>query len=143
MNKESKYWKWKSLIIDFANLTNEKNDYGEYIKKKDMVFAYLGTPDEEIHEWYYGKYSSEYNEAFRYAKQLNLIEEYIDYDDLLFEKDNEIERLNNILNELKEYLKLEIAEWQDVDNISTRARVEEDKDILDKIKELENSGSDE
>ena len=94
MSEKNIYWKWKSLIIDFSNLTDEKNDYGEYIKKKDMVFAYLGTPDEEIHEWYNGKYSSEYNEAFRYAKQLNLIEEYIDYEDLLI---NKIELLN-ILN---------------------------------------------
>ena len=50
----------------------------------------------------------------------------------------ELQRKDNIINELKEYLKLEIAEWQDVDNIPTRARVEEDKDILDKIQELEN-----
>ncbi len=50
----------------------------------------------------------------------------------------ELQRKDNIINELKEYLKLEIAEWQDVDNIPTRARVEEDKDILDKIEELEN-----
>lgn len=104
MNEKNIYWKWKSLIIDFSNLTDEKNDYGEYIKKKDMVFAYLGTPDEEIHEWYNGKYSSEYNEAFRYAKQLNLIEEYIDYEDLLNEKDKEIERLNNVIQEALNYI---------------------------------------
>lgn len=44
---------------------------------------------------------------------------------------------DNIINELKDYLKFEIAEWQDVDNIPTKARVEEDREILDKIKELE------
>lgn len=77
MNEKSFYWKWKSMIIDFSNLSNEENDYGGYILKKDMVFAYLGTPDNKIHEWYNGKYSSEYNEAFRYAKQLDLIEEHI------------------------------------------------------------------
>lgn len=55
-----------------------------------------------------------------------------------FEKSQqELQRKDNIINELKKYLKLEIAEWQDVDNIPTRARVEEDKDILDKIKEIE------
>lgn len=104
MNEESIYWKWKSLIIDFGNITDEKNDYGEYIKKKDMVFAYLGTPDEEIHEWYNGKYSSEYNEAFRYAKQLNLIEEYIDYDDLLYEKQQELDKYKNIVDVKTNYI---------------------------------------
>lgn len=54
------------------------------------------------------------------------------------ELQQELQRKENIINELKEYLILEIAEWQDVDNIPTRARVEEDKDILDKIEELEN-----
>lgn len=116
MNKESIYWKWKSLIIDFGNITDEKNDYGEYIKKKDMVFAYLGTPDEEIHEWYNGKYSSEYNEAFRYAKQLNLIEEYIDYDDLLYEKDKELERYKNIIDELETYLQRKYCEYVDMES---------------------------
>ena len=98
MNKESTYWKWKSLIIDFTTLSDEKNNYGGYISKKDMVFAYLGTPDDKIHEWYNGKYSSEYNEAYRYAYELNLIEEYIDYED-------KIDQLTNNWNELEEYIK--------------------------------------
>lgn len=141
MNIESKYWKWKSLIIDFANLTNEKNDYGEYIKKKDMVFAYLGTPDEEIHEWYNGKYSSEYNEAFRYAKQLNLIEEYIDYDDLLFEKDEEIERLNNIIKQIEKYLdkeinKLDVPKLENLSELHRIVRLEAINNVLDKLYEL-------
>ena len=98
MNKESTYWKWKSLIIDFATLSDEKNNYGGYISKKDMVFTYLGTPDDEIHEWYNGKYSSEYNEAYRYGYELGLIEEYIDYED-------KIDQLTNNWNELEEWLK--------------------------------------
>ena len=49
----------------------------------------------------------------------------------------ELQRKDNIINELKKHLEYEIAEWQDVDNILTKASVEEDKDILDKIKELE------
>lgn len=104
MNKETTLWRWKSMIIDFSTLSNEVNDYGGYILKKDMIFSYLGTPDEEIHEWYNGKYSSEYNEAFRYAKQLGLIEEYIDYDEKLSEKDKKIEELTNIINRFEEWL---------------------------------------
>lgn len=53
------------------------------------------------------------------------------------EKLQELQRKDNIINELKKYLEYEIKEWQDVDNIPTRARVEEDKDILDKIKDIE------
>lgn len=98
MSKESTYWKWKSLIIDFATLSEEKNNYGGYISKKDMVFAYLGTPDKKIHEWYNGKYSSEYNEAYNYAYELGLIDEYIDYED-------KIDQLTNNWNELEEWLK--------------------------------------
>ena len=45
-------------------------------------------------------------------------------------------RLNNIINELESYLNQEILEWQDVDNIQTKSRVEEDQFILDKLKEL-------
>ena len=105
MSKESKYWKWKNTIIDFNTISDEKDEYSKYMTKKDMVFRYLGTPDEDIHEWYNGGWSSEYNTALRYARELNLVEDYIDYDDELYEKDKEIERLNNIINELEKWLK--------------------------------------
>lgn len=72
------YWKWKSMIIDFSKLSNEKNDFGGYTTKKDMVFHYLGTPDEEEHRWYNGGWSSEYNEALRYAFELDLVEKVSD-----------------------------------------------------------------
>lgn len=123
MNKESTYWKWKSLIIDFATLSDEKNNYGGYISKKDMVFAYLGTPDDKIHEWYNGKYSSEYNEAYRYAYELNLIEEYIDYED-------KIDQLTNNWRLLEEFIK---------DMLFTTPHENQMLDfILDKMKELNN-----
>lgn len=84
MNKELEYWKWKNTIIDFDNISDEKDEYGSYATKKDIVFHYLGTPDNDIHEWYNGGFSSEYNTALRYAKQLGLVEDYIDYEEELY-----------------------------------------------------------
>lgn len=49
----------------------------------------------------------------------------------------ELQRKDNIIKGLKEYLEYEIAEWQDVSDEWTKAQVQEDKIILDKIKELE------
>lgn len=49
---------------------------------------------------------------------------------------NEIDRLNNIINELERYLEQEIQEWQDVDEQATKAMVQEDKIILNILKEL-------
>ena len=59
------------------------------------------------------------------------------------EKENEklqqeLQRKDNIINELKSHLESEISEWQDVSDEWTKAQVQEDKIILDKIKELEN-----
>lgn len=84
MNKEIEYWKWKNTIIDFNSISDEKDEYGGYATKKDIVFHYLGTPDDNIHEWYNGGFSSEYNTALRYAKQLGLVENYIDYEEELY-----------------------------------------------------------
>ena len=83
--KEKKYWKWKNTIIDFDNISNEKADFGDYLTKKDMIFCYLGTPDKKIHEWYNGGFSCEYNYALKYAKELGLVEDYIDYEDECYE----------------------------------------------------------
>lgn len=81
MNEEKiVYWKWKNTIIDFDTISNETIDYNEYITKKDYIFNYLGTPDRQIHECYNGGFSSEYNNALRYAKQLGLVENYVDYE---------------------------------------------------------------
>ena len=91
------YWKWTNTIIDFATLSNEKNMFGGYITKKDMIFAYLGTPDNKVHEWYNGGFSSEYNEALKYAKEFGLIEDYIDYEDKYYRALEVIERLTSEL----------------------------------------------
>ena len=69
-----------------------------------------------------------------------------DYDknveQLLVEKlelEQELQRKDNIINELKKYLEYEIEEWKDVENEWGKIRTSEDENILDKIKELEES----
>ena len=78
-------WKWKSTIIDFSAISDEKSDYCDYLTKKEEVFHYLGIPDNDIHEWENGKFSSEYNTALRYAKELGLVEDYINYEDMFLQ----------------------------------------------------------
>ena len=45
-------------------------------------------------------------------------------------------RLNNIINELEKYLNQEIIEWQDASDLWTKAQVQEDRIVLNKLKEL-------
>ena len=106
MSEEKYYWKWKNTIIDFNNISDEKDEYSKYMTKKDIVFHYLGTPDDDIHEWYNGGWSSEYNTALRYAKELGLVEDYIDYEEIRFEN----KRLQNIIKEAREY----VDKWEDI-----------------------------
>lgn len=98
------YWKWKSTIIDFDNIKEEKADFGDYWTKKEMIFHYLGCPDDKIHEWYNGGWSCEYNYSLSYAKEYGLVEDYIDYDDLLFEKDKQLEAYENMRKELINFI---------------------------------------
>lgn len=58
MNEKIEYWKWKNTIIDFDAISDEKDEYRNYITKKDFIFRYLGTPDNKIHEWYNGGFFS-------------------------------------------------------------------------------------
>lgn len=104
MNKEVEYWKWKNTIIDFDNISDEKDEYGSYATKKDIVFHYLGTPDNDIHEWYNGGFSSEYNTALRYAKQLGLVEDYIDYEEELYTLKQENKELHNKIDKAIELI---------------------------------------
>ena len=48
---------------------------------------------------------------------------------------NEIERLNNIIDELEKYLKHQYLEWKDCET-DVKFMAHEDKAILDKLKEL-------
>lgn len=97
MNEEVKYWKWKSTIIDFNAISDEPLDYAFHPKKKEWIFRYLGIPDNDIHEWYNGGFSSEYNSALKYAEELGLIEDYIDYDDVVYDLKSQIEEKDRII----------------------------------------------
>lgn len=132
MNKEKTYWKWKSTIIDFNNISDEKADFGDYWTKKEMVFHYLGIPDDGIHEWYNGGWSTEYNYALSYAKQLGLVEEYRDYDDELFEKQELINKQKEVLDKIKPMLE-ELKNLYD-DNYTVSDKV---GDILELLEEIE------
>lgn len=120
MNKEVRYWKWKSTIIDFNAISDEPLDYASYPKKKDWVFRYLGIPNNDVHEWYDGGFSSEYNSALKYAEELGLIEDYIDYDDIIYDLKQQLEQRDKIINIAREFIKiyqrkdeiLDLNEWQ-------------------------------
>ena len=51
----------------------------------------------------------------------------------------EIDRLNNIINGLEKHLNQEIIEWQDANDLWTKAQVQEDRVVLNKLKELKDS----
>ena len=108
MNREIRYWKWKSTIIDFNAISDEPIDYGDYPKKKDWVFRYLGIPDSDIHEWYSGGFSSEYNRSLKYAEELGLIEDYIDYDDIIYELKEQLQQKEDNINKARDKIQ-EIA----------------------------------
>lgn len=107
MSEKKYYWKWKNTIIDFNTISDEKDEYSKYMTKKDLVFHYLGIPDEDIHEWYNGGYSSEYNTALRYAKELGLVEDYIDYEEIRYQ----LQQKENIIKEVREYIKSNEKEY--------------------------------
>ena len=135
MSEEKKYWKWKSTIIDFDNITDEKADYGfEYMSKKDYVFHFLGCPDKGIHEWYNGGWSSEYNQAIKYAKELDLIEEYRDYDDELFEKQETINKQKEVLDKIKEKINKQLLSNTNLIKYTDEQCL---KDILELLEEIE------
>ena len=57
------------------------------------------------------------------------------------EYEQEIERLNNIINELEHHLYQEWLEWKDSDCESIYSRAGEDKAIYDYLQELKGSDS--
>jgi hypothetical protein len=97
---EIKKWKWKSTIIDFDNISNEKDKFN--FVKKDWVFKYLGIPDKDIHEWYNGRFSCEYNDALIYAKELGLVEDYVDYEDKIYELQQELDKYKDAIAKFKD-----------------------------------------
>ena len=128
MNKEVKYWKWKSTIIDFNAISDEPIDYADYPKKKEWVFRYLGIPDNDIHEWYNGGFSSEYNRALKYAKELGLVEDYVDYDDIIYDLKQQLEQRDNIINKARELIHKHIKE---IENLKLRTYPKEYYELLE------------
>lgn len=131
MGEEKKYWKWKSTIIDFDNIKEEKADFGDYWTKKEMIFHYLGCPDDKIHEWYNGGWSCEYNYALSYAKQYGLVEDYIDYDDELYQKQEIINKQKEVIDKIKEKLQNEL------DNYNVTMGRAEKIELLELLEEIE------
>lgn len=128
MSKEKYYWKWKNTIIDFNTISDEKDEYSKYMTKKDIVFQYLGTPDEDIHEWYNGGYSSEYNTALRYAKELGLVEDYIDYEEIRYQ----LQQKENIIKEVRDFAKLRKEMYERQENVVGQEAIISLLNILDK-----------
>lgn len=73
METNKNYWKWKSTTIDFSKIPDEYPDGYINPSKKTYIFRYLPLPDKEVHEWYNGGWSSEYNHALYYAEEYGLI----------------------------------------------------------------------
>ena len=73
---ETKFWRWKTTVIDFEALSKDTVPWSTYITKISYIFHYLPlpTPSWDIHDWYPGGWSSEYNEALSYAIELGLCE---------------------------------------------------------------------
>ena len=132
MNEEIKYWVWKSTIIDFNTISDETLDYAFNPKKKDWVFRYLGIPDNEIHEWYNGGFSSEYNWALKYAKELDLIEDYIDYEEIICDLKEQLGQKEDIINKAKEFVCDYKKQWTLNDDVLD--------DMADLLKILDNKG---
>lgn len=136
MNKKIVYWKWKNTIIDFDVISNETIDYNEYITKKDYIFHYLGTPDRQIHEWYNGGFSSEYNSALRYARQLGLVENYVDYENEIYELKQQCKKQKEVIDKTRRFLKDEGQKQYNIhDNYRGKWYSPDELDMLDKILE--------
>lgn len=145
-DKKVTYWKWKSTIIDFDNIKDEKADFGDYLTKKQMIFHCLGCPDDDIHEWYNGGWSCEYNYALSYAKEYGLVEDYIDYEDKFYDLQSNWNSLREFIEENKkvamEYTKkVELSGLcqgdYPVPYYHAIKRIDLDNLYLDKMNELE------
>jgi DNA replicative helicase MCM subunit Mcm2 (Cdc46/Mcm family) len=98
-------WKWKKLAIDFNNY---KTDYER--KTIREIIEWLGIPDNETHEFANGMYSCEYNEAYKKAKQFDLIEKYVDYEQECF--DLKV-RIDKAIEYIEEYYPTSTINYQD------------------------------
>lgn len=133
MDKE--YWQWKNTIIDFNAISDEKIDCNNFITKKDYVFSYLGTPDNETHEWYNGGFSSEYNKALKYAKQLGLVENVIDYEDKIYKLEQQVKKQKEVIDKAKNKLDTIIHDIEEFDEAPVPS-VEELCEIFNTLNEV-------
>ena len=98
---------------------------------------------------YFEEMNIDYEELKDYVSIETYYNEIRDFSDLIQElqcdrvesqkyivrANNEIERLNNIINELESYLEQQYLEWKDCET-DVKFMAHEDKAILDKLKEL-------
>ena len=104
--------------------------------------------------YYYGNIAEEQKEKYcNYITNLQQENENLkDFNNKLqatkdrldkYDRENqlEIDRLNNIINELEKHLHQEILDWQDANDLWTKAQVQEDKIVLDKLKKLKESNN--
>ena len=87
-NVEKKYWRWKTTVIDFSKLPHgdnlqQEDMYSTYTSLLDMAFIKLPLPydDCEIHTWYPGGFSCEYNMALFYVIKIGLAEWVVEVDE--------------------------------------------------------------
>ena len=74
--KDKTLWRWKNTVIDFSRFDDNNYEREDLHYKINQVMYRLPLPfNNEVHEWNNGEYSSEYNEALRYAFDLGLIEQ--------------------------------------------------------------------
>lgn len=85
-----------------------------------------------------------------YIKRNEKLQEELDFikedaNDILYKltiNEERIDRLNNIINELENYLENEYLEWKDSDVVRNKIEALEDKTILDKLRELKGKYND-
>ena len=81
--------------------------------------------------------------SINYNGDIYIIKSKYDYDlyEVKLNKDKEIERLNNIINELEKELEYRISYGEDEETETYRLMTLEDKIILEKLQELKGDGS--
>lgn len=84
------------------------------------------------------KYQDLLNKAYCDCNEMNCIDNNSPRRilNIAIKQHKEIERLNNVINVLERHLHQEILEWQDSDDDFIKAQVQEDRIILDYLKEL-------
>ena len=104
---------------------------------RERMKEYLKEPDEYSSQ--YGKWAILNREQRDLIKRL--LKEMDSADEVIKHQYFEIERLNNIINELEEELEYRISYGEDEETETYRLMTLEDKIILEKLQELKGDGS--